>query len=240
MFAKSVAGRLAIAVALAAMFVTIAGCGDDSDDDGATAMTSEPATPTARSEPQEVSIGAGTALVWGNGTYGVVLVHGAIYDAASWTAQAEAIAASGFAVVAVENATADDTRAAADFLRRTFGATHVALVGASAGTGPVLSVAADASAGSQPVVDLVVILAGSGNVDELDVPSVLFISAEGDGAASAAERMLEATSGDPADLLLVSGSAHAQALFNEPEGEQVLQAILSRLADRQAVTTSEP
>ncbi len=153
-----------------------------------------------------INLGTGSALVWGSGSYGVVLVHGAIYDAASWTAQAEAIATEGFAVIAVEHATADDTRAAMDYLRRTFGTTAVALVGASAGTRPVLSVATSQPPDSSPAVDLVIILAGSGNVEDLKVPSVLFISAEGDGgAAASARRMLEATSGDPDDLLIVTG-----------------------------------
>ena len=185
-------------------------------------------------DPMTTDLGTGTALVWGSGSYGVVLVHGAIYDAASWTDQAERIAAAGFSVVAIEHATADDTRAAMDYLRREHGVTRVALIGASAGTGPVLSVAS-AGDNTNPAVDLVVILAGSGNVDDLSAPSVLFISAENDAAASA-ERMMEATSGDPNDLVLVPGSAHAQALFNQPEGETVLQAILARLAERQTAS----
>ena len=221
----------------------LASCGSG-DDEGETPTPSanpdEVTEVKGASEPMEVNIGSGTALVWGDGVYGVVLVHGAIYDAASWTDQAEAIAAKGFSVIAVEHATADDTSAAIDYLRRTHAAEAVALIGASAGTGPVLAVASDQAAEPELPVDLVVILAGSGSVESLNIPSVMFISAEGDGAASAAKRMMEATSGDPADLVIVPGSAHAQALFLQPEGEQVLTAILDRLTARRASVTQEP
>ena len=232
----------ALLPALVAVAGLLSACGDETAKSTPTATT-VPATPTVAfdvSVPTEIDIGTGPALVWGTGRYGVVLVHGAIYDAASWTEQAAAIAAAGFAVVAIENATAADTRAATDYLGRTFGVEAVGLVGASAGTGPVLDAASAHPPDSRPAIDLVVILAGSGNVDQLDVASVLFISAEGDGAAAAAKRMLAATSGAPADLLLVPGSAHAQALFNEPEGEQVLSTIVERLTERQRALTTEP
>jgi len=228
-------------IVILACLVLVSACGFDSSEDASPSPTPIASMSSGEIEVTEINLGTGSALVWGSGSYGVVLVHGAIYDAASWTAQAEAIATGGLAVVAVEHATADDTRAAMDYLRRTFGTTAVALVGASAGTGPVLSAATDQSPGSSPVVDLVIILAGSGNVENLKVPSVLFIAAEGDsGAASSAQRMLEATSGDPDDLLIVPGSAHAQALFKQPEGETVLAAIQTRLAERQSILTSEP
>lgn len=229
-------------ILIVALLTLMTACGNGSEASPTPSSATSSALPTSTfpAEPQEVDIGTGPALVWGSGEYGVVLVHGAIYDAASWTAQAEAIADAGFAVISIENATVDDVRAAMDYLRRTFGSTHVGLVGASAGTGPVLSVATDQTSDSQPHIDVVIVLAGSGNVDELDVPSVLFISAEGDGAATSARQMMEATSGDADDLVLVPGSAHAQALFNEPEGDRVLEAIIERLAERQSATESEP
>ena len=246
-------------VLLMVLSLLLASCGGTGNSTGETAPSSTPSlaveptkglevTETAGSAesadqpepggPAEVNLGSGSALVWGEGKYGVVLVHGAIYDAASWTDQAEAIAAEGFAVVAVEHATADDTHAAIDYLRRSTGIEAVALIGASAGTSPVLNVASERTPEMEPPVDLVIVLAGSGNVDSLNVPSVMFISAEGDGAASSARRMMEATSGDPADLVIVPGSAHAQALFNQPEGVQVLNAIVERLASRKALLNS--
>lgn len=234
-------GQLLLAI-LALGFLASA-CRGESDEPTPTwpPDASSPTSADTQNGASEVNLGTGSALVWGSGNYGVVLVHGAIYDAASWTTQAEAIADAGFSVVAIEHATVDDTRAAMDHLRRTFGVEKVALIGASAGTGPVLSVASGQKPESSPAVDLVVILAGSGNVDELNVPSVLFIAAEGDGgAAAAAERMMNETSGNRDDLLIVSGSAHAQALFNEPEGDQVLDAIIGRLTERQNLLTTEP
>ncbi|MEZ4524165.1 MAG: hypothetical protein R3A46_21410 [Thermomicrobiales bacterium] len=230
-----------VASLLTATLILSACSGGSDSDDGIPNATPATATSSAAGAPEEANIGTGSALVWPGEGYSVVLVHGAIYDAASWSDQAKAIAAHGFAVVAVEHATADDVRAASDYLRRTFGISHVALVGASAGAGPVIDVVRGRSPDEQPEVDLMIILAGSGEVQGIAVPSVLFIAADGDaGAARAAERMMSATSGKTEDLVIVPGSAHAQALFSEPEGEVVLAAILNRLDARRAALGMEP
>ncbi|EKT78411.1 hypothetical protein WSS_A32830 [Rhodococcus opacus M213] len=50
-----------------------------------------------------IEIGGGGALQWDNGEYGVVLAHGAVFDAATWEDQATAIADQGATVVAVED-----------------------------------------------------------------------------------------------------------------------------------------
>ncbi len=42
-------------------------------------------------------------LTWGDGPYGVVLAHGASFDAASWEEQAVRIADQGATVIAVES-----------------------------------------------------------------------------------------------------------------------------------------
>ncbi|MEZ4572967.1 MAG: hypothetical protein R2849_22135 [Thermomicrobiales bacterium] len=51
--------------------------------------------------------------------------------------------------------------------------------------------------------------------------------------------MMSATSGKTEYLVIVPGSAHAQALFSEPE-EVVLAAILNRLDARRAALGMEP
>ncbi len=210
------------------VLLLVAACGDNSrlSTPAESLTTSTPAADGQQLEPMVVQLGTGEALVWGSGAYGVVLVHGAIYDAASWTAQAETIAAEGFSVVAIENATADDVAAATDYLVREHQIDGVALVGASAGTSPVLNVAS-----SDPGrIDQIIILAGSGDVTNLGTMPKLFIAAENDGSALERARQMAAEApGSNNQALIVSGSAHAQALFQTPQGDEVLQAIVDRL-----------
>ncbi len=47
-------------------------------------------------------------LLWGKGVYGVVLSHGAVYDAASWAPLASDIARDGMVALALEEVEPDD------------------------------------------------------------------------------------------------------------------------------------
>ena len=88
----------------------------------------------------EVPIGETTAKVWGVGNYGVILLHGAAYDAASWTPQAEQIAEEDMVVLALEDTAARNIIIAIDYMEVELGVDQVALIGASAGTSPALEV----------------------------------------------------------------------------------------------------
>jgi hypothetical protein len=50
-----------------------------------------------------VEVGETEALVWSEGDYGVVMAHGAAYDAASWEEQARRISGEGMIALAVED-----------------------------------------------------------------------------------------------------------------------------------------
>ncbi|MCH1866739.1 alpha/beta hydrolase [Nocardioides sp. CFH 31398] len=174
---------------------------------------------------EEVEVGGGPAFVWGDGDRTVVLAHGASYDAASWAEQATVIAEDGATVVATEEITPQALAAAVE-RARTDGAREVALVGASAGADAVLALcAAEADCADR----LVLLSPNAVVVPRGDVPG-LYVASEDEVVADVAPRIAGAVDG--ADLLLVPGDAHAQGLFDSPEGEQVLEAVRDHLQDR--------
>jgi dienelactone hydrolase len=69
----------------------------------------------------------------------VILSHGAIYDAASWTPLAIDIAKSGIMALALEEVEPDDILAANSFLRGKYRVKATGLIGASAGGNTALS-----------------------------------------------------------------------------------------------------
>jgi pimeloyl-ACP methyl ester carboxylesterase len=168
------------------------------------------------------------ALVWGSGPYGLVLVHGAAYDAASWSAQADAFAAHGMTVLAVERADADSVASAIHELQDERGVERVAVLAASAGSAAALAVGRE-----QPdLVDQLLLLSGSGDATTLGVFPKLFAASQGEPAASDAERMAAEAPGDWNALYLAPGSAHAQAIFASEGGGALLDALVARLEER--------
>lgn len=186
-----------------------------------------------------------TADVYGTGPRGVLLLHGGRFDRTSWRPQATALAASGFRVVAIDFRAAVEARAgrempclydaaclakdaiaAVRYLRET-GATSVAIVGGSLGGGAAAQAAIDASPGQ---IDRVVLLAHMtiDHPERLRVPA-LFIVAR-DDANDAGPRLpgiraqYEQAAG-PKELVVLEGAAHAQALFDTPQGAALLQRI---------------
>lgn len=189
------------------------------------------ATPAVSGSPvatpeRRIDLGdeAGEALVWdGGGQRGTVLVHGAIYDAASWRVQARQMAAAGIAVVAVEQATVAAVGAAADYLRADLDVEAVTLVGASAGGGAVLSALSE----DERLADQLVLLSATGDVSKLgDIPK-LFIASAGEGLAERVEAMADDAPGAANQALILEGDAHAQAIFKTEDGDQLLEALIT-------------
>jgi len=177
------------------------------------ATQSSPAAATPADAPvaeTSVRFGETDALLWRAGDAGVILSHGAAYDAASWRAQAEAIAAAGTTVLAVEQTSPEAILGGIDFLTNACGVTRVALIGASAGAGAVFSVAA-------------------GDVSRLGEQPKLFVASEGEGLAETARQMAEDAPGNDNEALILPGDAHAQAIFQAEAGDDLLRAILDRL-----------
>ena len=196
---------------IAALCLLLSGCGDDA---AAPGTTGEPA-----------SVGGSDVLTWGDGDYGVVLAHGAAFDAASWEDQAPAIAEQGATVVAVEDISTDGILAAVQQLRDS-GIERVALVGGSAGADAILRLAAE-----QPdLPDQLVLLSPNTVVEGLGDEPKLLVASEDEPGADVPQQLADASPGDDNEVLLVPGSAHAQNVFDTDQGDAVLAAVLERLA----------
>jgi pimeloyl-ACP methyl ester carboxylesterase len=185
------------------------------------------------------------ADVYGRGTRGVILAHGARFDKDSWAAQARLLEDAGYRVLALDfrgygESTGPgqddpfsaplhlDVLAAVRYLR-VIGVETVALVGGSMGG----AAAADATIAAEPgEIDAVVILAATARgAPEQIKGRKLFAVARGDTTASGRPR-LEAIqeqfdrADEPKELLLLDGAAHAQFLFESDQGERLVREIL--------------
>jgi pimeloyl-ACP methyl ester carboxylesterase len=176
------------------------------------------------------------ADVYGTGARGVVLAHGGRFNRHGWKRQANALAAAGFRVVAFDFrktcgydavCLAKDVLAAVGHLRGT-GATTVAVVGASLGGGAAAQAAIDTPPGT---IDRVVLLAHM-TIDapeRLRVPA-LFILARDDASGSGPRlpgirEQFEKALG-PKELVVLEGNAHAQFVFDTPQGDRLMREIL--------------
>jgi len=167
-------------------------------------------------------------LLWGKGSYGVILSHGAIYDAASWTPLAIDIAKNGMVALALEEVEPDDILAANSFLREKYGVKAIGLIGASAGGSTALSAMAE----SPHQWDQLILLSSAGDVGGIGTAPKLFVASEGEGMAETARQMAKASPGSHNDVLIVKGSAHAQAIFRTSEGPRLTRAISDCLINR--------
>jgi pimeloyl-ACP methyl ester carboxylesterase len=170
----------------------------------------------------------GTAVrTWGDGDYGLVLVHDTDRGAADWATEAEAFAANGMTVMAVESAEPDAVLAA---LRELSGRVdRVALLGAGAGAG----VALDASRREPDLVDQLIVISAEGSAADLGDFPKLFVASEDEPASADAERMAGEAPGDWNALFLAPGSSSGQALLSDGEaGASTMDAIILRLEER--------
>jgi pimeloyl-ACP methyl ester carboxylesterase len=217
-----------IALLLAALLF---GCGGNSGSgygggsDGGSSE-SESTGGGGESSGERIEVGGTEALVWGDGERGVVLSHGAAYDAASWKPQAREIAKNDGAVLAVEETSKASIEAAANYLKEERGAKSITLIGASAGGGPVLE-----AAGSSDVADGVILLSSTGDVSNLGDYPKLFVASEGESMSSQVRQMAKDAPGGKNEALILSGDAHAQAIFDGDQGDKLLQAIIKRVKE---------
>jgi pimeloyl-ACP methyl ester carboxylesterase len=209
-----------IGPALAAL-VLLAGCGS----------SGEAGNPGGESESDTsgswVGVGESWAIVWGEGDQGVVLAHGAAYDAASWESQGQALEENGMVALAVEDISPGSLRLAIDYLEEEYDVESVALIGASAGAGPVLEVTEE----DPEEVGQIMLLSGTGDVSGLGEYPKLFVASEGEEISERARRMVEEAPGDRNEALILPGSTHAQAIFRTEEGDRLMQTILERLEE---------
>jgi hypothetical protein len=171
--------------------------------------------------------GGTAARSWGDGPYGLVLVHDIGHDAASWSAQAVAFAGRGMTVLAVEDADADAVVNAITWLLGS-GIERVALLGAGDGSVAVLTVGAERA----ELVDQVILISATGDVAALGAFPKLFVASEQEGAAADAERMATEARGDWNALFLAPGSDSGQAILEGAAGEATMEAVIRRLEER--------
>ena len=167
------------------------------------------------------------AVLWGEGERGVVLAHGAAYDAASWESQGQTMGENGASALAVEETSPSNLRTAIRYLKEESGVESVALIGASAGARPVLEVG-----GEDPEkIDQLILLSGIGDVSDLGEYPKLFVASEGEEIAERVRQMADEAPGDRNEALILPGDAHAQAIFQTEEGERLMQVILERIEE---------
>jgi pimeloyl-ACP methyl ester carboxylesterase len=180
-----------------------------------------------------------SALTYGAGQRGVVLAHGGQYKKESWDRQAQTLAASGFRVVAFdfrgsEQGRRFDVLAAVHYLRQT-GAKTVSVVGASMGG----DYAAEAAEAEPDAIDRLVLLASGAYTPLVHAKArKLFILSRDDFMGDDRKPRLpgiraqfEKASG-PKNLVLLDGSAHAQAIFATDQGDRLMLEILRFLSSR--------
>ncbi len=190
------------------------------------------------------------ADVYGTGNRGVVLAHGGRFNKESWATQAHALATAGFRVVAIDfrgrgqsrggplsmsrdDGVHFDVLAAVRYLHQT-GASTVSVVGASFGGGATARAAVEAPSGA---IDRIVLLAHLA----IDTPErmkgrKLFITSRGDTTGSGALRLPQIReqydqAPEPKELVILDGAAHAQFIFETPQGERLMREILRFLSE---------
>jgi len=188
--------------------------------------------------------------LYGHGPRAVILAHGGRFHKESWKPQALAFAKAGFMVLSVgfrgDHANPDgspgsfgsDAENAADVLAavaylHSIGAKSISAVGGSLGGDAV----GNADAQSKPgTFDRIVILASEGgDTPEELTGRKLFILARddvsGDGPRLPGITSHYEKAPQPKKLVLLEGSAHAQFLFDTPQGPRLLEEIMHFLTE---------
>ncbi|MEO6060020.1 MAG: alpha/beta hydrolase [Candidatus Limnocylindria bacterium] len=173
----------------------------------------------------------GGGIAWGDGDYGVVLVHDTGTDAGEWEAAALAMAEQRMTALAPDRSDAAAVRAAIRYLRDERGLERVALVAAGSGGAAALVVGRE----SPELVDQLILISVPGDASSVaglgEFPK-LFAASSGEAAATAAEAMTGAAPGLWNAVFLAPGSASGQAIFDSDGGDELLDAILRRLDER--------
>lgn len=187
------------------------------------------------------------ADLYGSGARAVVLAHGGRFDRKSWSKQANALANAGFATLAIDFRGEDKSRGplghpSRDEDRRfdVLGAVHylagagaksISIVGASMGG----DYAAEAAEAEPETIDGLVLLASGAYTPLIHFKGrKLFILARDDANSEGPRlpkiRAQYEKAAEPKQWIVVAGSAHAQFLFDTPQGTRVWQQILQFLS----------
>jgi hypothetical protein len=202
---------------LVAALVLVAGC-------------ASPAGSLEASPSEVVLADGGSALRYGSGSYGVVLVPGTGEVATDWRPLAEALAVSSMVVLVVESS--GDAAAAQTWLLTDGGAERVAIVASGDGALVLPGLAAD---GARPEDQTITVSADLDppRVTALGVEPKLFVAAEEDATGSAAAvRMADTAPGDWNLAAYVPGSATGAAILDGGGADELIATVLARLNER--------
>lgn len=190
------------------------------------------------------------ADLYGTGGRAVVLAHGGRFNKESWAPQAGTLAAKGFRVLALDfrgygqsRGPGDkdplaaplhlDVLAAVRYLLGS-GAKSVSLVGGSMGA----TAAADASIEARPgEIERLVLLAGlsNGPPERLRGRKLFIVTRDDVGGPDIPRlpriRAQYEKAPKPKELIVLEGSAHAQAIFETDQGERLMREILRFLSE---------
>lgn len=172
--------------------------------------------------------GAGDALAWGSGPYGLVLLHAAGGSASDWNDQAGAFADDRMTVLAPETTSADALRAAIEWLQTQRSVQRVAVLAIGETAGAV------ASLGSQDarLIDQAIVISPPPGLDWTAQFPKLFAASSGEAAAAAAREAADQAAGTWNALLLVDGSASGARIFRSAAASELMTGILRRLDER--------
>lgn len=205
--------------------------------------------------PQEVSFstpdgGLIYANLYGKSNRGIVLAHGGRFTKESWEKQAQALVKAGFRVLAIDfrgrgksragtqtqpgdDGVRFDVLAAIRYLRAN-GAKTVSVIGASFGGGAAAEASIEAKPGE---VDRLVLLAHSpiDKPEQMKGRKLFILSRDdfsGDNKIPRLPKIRDQyeRAADPKELVILDGSAHAQALFETGQGERLMREILRFLS----------
>jgi pimeloyl-ACP methyl ester carboxylesterase len=188
-----------------------------------------------------------SAELYGKGTREVVLAHGGRFTKESWRDQARVLAAHGFHVLAFDfrgfggshgpgqadfdTAPFDKDVIAAVRYLKAHGGGAVSVVGGSFGG----AAAGDASIEWPGEIDRIVFLGAAPNLpaDKLKCRTLFIVArddASADGPRLPGIRAQYEKAPNPKQLIVLSGSAHAQFLFQTNQRDRVMKEILSFLS----------
>jgi pimeloyl-ACP methyl ester carboxylesterase len=187
------------------------------------------------------------ADVYGAGERAVLLAHGGRWNKESWAKQAPVLVKAGFEVMAIDfrgrgksngpgGMQASDAQLEMDVVAavrylHAHGTKSVSIVGSSMGG----AAAGDASIESKPgEIDRIVMLGAAPNLpaEKLKSPALFIVARDdvsGDGPRLPGIRAQFEKAPEPKKLVVLEGSAHAQALFDTEQSKRVMGEILGWL-----------
>lgn len=146
----------------------------------------------------------------GNGNKGVILSHGAVYDADSWEEQGKELEENGFVAFAVEDTSPEEIIEAANMLKDDYGVDEVTLLGASAGGASAMEAIEEETFDFSKAA----FLSPGGDARAIDDMPVFVIYSDEEGFEDLEDAAKEQSN---LEILSLAGDAHAQEMFEDKD-----------------------